>query len=129
MQHDTLTDALVGLRNAERTGKREVLVRPASKLIGRVLRIMQETGYLGQFEFVEDNRGGRFRVALNGHINNCAIIRPRQAIKKKDIEVYETRYLPAQNFGILIMSTPKGIMTNLRAKELGTGGKLLAYVY
>lgn len=129
MQHDTLTDALVGLKNAERTGKHEVLVRPASKLIGRVLRIMQESGYLSQFEFVEDNRGGRFKVTLNGRINNCAIIRPRFAIKKKEIETYETRYLPAQNFGILIMTTPQGIMTNQKAKEIGTGGKLLAYVY
>ena len=129
MQHDTLTDALICLKNSERVGGKEVMVRPASKLTGRVLRIMQESGYLSQFEFVEDNRGGRFKVTLNGRINNCGIIRPRSSIKKNQIETYETRYLPAQNFGILILTTPHGVISNQKAKELGTGGKLLAYVF
>ena len=93
MLNDPLADALTLIKNAEKAGKLECEVRPASKLVGHVLKVMQETGYIGPFEFVDDTTGGRFRVKLNGNINNC------------------------------------GVISHYNAKEIGTGGKLLAYVY
>ncbi len=129
MQHDALNDALTALRNAEATGKGEVLVKPASKLTGRVLGVMQESGYVERFELVEDGRGGYFRVMLRGNINDCGVIKPRFAVKRTDLERYESRYLPAQDFGVLILTTTQGVVSHARAKELGVGGKLLAYVY
>ncbi len=129
MQHDPLNDALAALRNAEVSGKKEATVKPASKLIGRVLRVMQEHGYVRQFELQEDGRGGFFRVELGGSINNCGVIKPRFAVKRTDLETYESRYLPAQDFGVLILTTTQGVVSHSKAKEMGVGGKLLAYVY
>lgn len=129
MLNDPLADALTLIKNAEKAGKLECEVRPASKLVGHVLKVMSETGYIGPFEFVDDNTGGKFRVKLVGNINNCGVIKPRHAIKKTDFEKWEARYLPAQGFGSLIVTTTSGVISHENAKEIGTGGKLLAYVY
>ncbi|HUR68068.1 MAG TPA: 30S ribosomal protein S8 [Candidatus Thermoplasmatota archaeon] len=129
MLNDPLADALTLIKNAEKAGKLEAEVRPASKLVGHVLKVMQERGYIGPFEFVEDTTGGKFRVKLIGNINNCGVIKPRHAIKKTDYEKWESRYLPAQDFGTLIVTTTSGVISHYSAKEIGTGGKLLAYVY
>jgi small subunit ribosomal protein S8 len=117
------------IKNAATVGKGECTIRPSSKLIGRVLKVMQENGYINQFEFVDDGKAGVFKVRMEGKINNCGVIKPRFSVKKVDLESYEARYLPAQDFGVLILSTTEGVMSHVKAKELGVGGKLLAYVY
>ncbi len=129
MLHDPLSDAMSTLRNAERSGKMECDVTPSSKLIGRVLKVMQDNGYIEKFEYMEDGRAGAYRVGLNGHINDCGVIKPRYAVKRVDLEKYESRYLPAQDFGVLILSTTKGVVSQTEARTAGSGGKLLAYVY
>ncbi len=129
MQHDPLVDAMTGLKNAEEKGKRQCDVNPSSKLVGRVLNVMQAFGYIKQFEYIENGKGGSFNVTLNGSINKCGAIRPRYAVKKDGFEKFESRYLPAKDFGIMIVTTTKGVMTHLEAKKDGVGGKLLAYVY
>ncbi len=129
MLHDTLNDAMVTIRNAEAAGKRECLVRPASKLVGRVLKVMQDSQYIRSFELVEDGRGGLYRIGLGGSINSCGVIKPRFSVRRTDLEKYEARYLPAQDFGVLILTTTEGVISQTKAKEIGVGGKLLAYVY
>lgn len=129
MQNDPLADALTVLRNAERSGKNEAAITPASKLVGRVLKVMQDQGYIGPFEYEDDTRGGVYKVTLNGIINNCGVIKPRYAIKKADFDEWESRYLPARDFGSLILTTTAGVIDQYKAKEAGTGGRLLAYVY
>jgi len=129
MQQDTLNDAMAVIRNAEQVGKGECMVRPSSKLIGRVLKVMQEYGYIKQFELVNDGRSGMFKISLAGQINDCGVIRPRYSVKVADLEKYEARYLPAQDFGVLILTTTKGVVTHMDAKKGGVGGKLLAFVY
>lgn len=129
MQHDTLNDAMAVIRNAERVGKGECVIRPSSKLIGRVLKVMQEYGYIKQFELIEDGRSGMYKVSLAGHINNCGVIRPRYSVKVSELEKWEARYLPAQDFGVLILTTTKGVLSHMEAKKGGVGGKLLAFVY
>ncbi|HDP97441.1 MAG TPA: 30S ribosomal protein S8, partial [Euryarchaeota archaeon] len=66
MRHDPLNDAMSTIRNAEKIGKFECEIKPSSKLIGRVLKVMRENQYIKEFEMVETNRGGKFRVVLNG---------------------------------------------------------------
>ncbi len=61
--------------------------------------------------------------------NECKAIKPRYAVKKNRFEVYEKRYLPARDVGILIVSTPAGLLTHKQAKEKGIGGRLVAFVY
>ncbi len=129
MQHDPLNDAMTTMRNAEMSGKRGCVIRPASHLISRVLDVMRECEYVGGYEYVENGRGGELRVKLLGNINDCGIIKPRFSAKRAELERFEARYLPAQDFGVLILTTTEGVVSHSKAKELGVGGKLLAYVY
>ena len=57
------------------------------------------------------------------------VIKPRYAVKSDEYEKFEKRYLPAQGMGILIVSTSKGMMTQVQAREQRLGGRLIAYVY
>ena len=68
---DTLSNGLTTVINNEMRNKRECIISPASKLLGRVLRIMQLNGYLGEFEFIDDGRSGKFKVQLLGLIMIC----------------------------------------------------------
>ena len=129
MLMDPLANALSMIKNYENARKHEVVVSPASKLIESVLRVMHRDGFIGKFEFIDDGKGGKFRIFLLGKINECGVIKPRHAVKHDDYEKWEKRYLPARGFGLLIVSTPRGIMTHEEAKRGGLGGRLLAYVY
>ena len=80
-------------------------------------------------ELIEDGRGNLYRVALVGSINSCGVIKPRFAVKRTELEKWEARYLPAQDFGVLILTTTEGVISQTKAKQIGVGGKLIAYVY
>ena len=99
MQLDPLNDALVKIYNAEQAGKFDVELTPASKLLGNVLNIMQTSGYVGVFTRVENGRGDAFVVELRGTINRCGTVKPRHSVRRQEFEKWETRYLPAQDFG------------------------------
>ena len=129
MQHDTLNDALVTLRHADLQGKGKVDLVPTSHLIGEVLRIFREHHYIEEFAFVPTGQGGKYEITLSRRINSCGVIKPRLSVRSRDLERYESRYLPAQDFGILLLSTNQGVMSHQKARELQIGGKLLAYVY
>ena len=129
MAIDTLSQALSNIMNAEKVGKSECLAQVSSKLIMKVLDIMQAHGYIKSYERIEDNKGGLLKIALMGSINKCGVIKPRFASKNTEFEKWEKRYLPAKDFGILVVSTPQGVMTHYQAKEKKLGGRLLAYCY
>ena len=129
MQFDPLSDAFVRIYNAEQAGHYEVSLSPASKLLDNMLKIMQMQGYVGVFERVSDGRGDAFRVELVGAINRCGVIKPRHSVKRADFDKWESRYLPARDFGLLILTTNQGVMHHYDAKEEKIGGRLLAYVY
>lgn len=129
MLNDPLAAALAKIMNAEKVGKREVVIRPASKMIKLILQLMNERRYLGSFEEVNDGKGGYLKVNLLGNINSCGVIKPRFSTKFKNVEKWEKRYLPAKDFGVIFITTPQGITTHLEAKDKQTGGRLLAYVY
>ncbi|HDQ07238.1 MAG TPA: 30S ribosomal protein S8 [Methanoculleus sp.] len=124
-----IADAMSTIKNASDVGKTECLVEPAGRLLGAMLGIMKEKGYIGGFELIEDGRGDQFRVFLNGSINKCGVITPRFSIQVAELEEWETQYLPAKNFGILLMTTSKGVLPHDEARREGVGGELLAYVY
>jgi small subunit ribosomal protein S8 len=128
MQHNLLADVLCSIKNAERVGKKFVVVK-RSKLVENVLKVMQEYGYIGPYEVIEDGRQGLLKIYLKNKIVDCNAISPRFSVKVDEIEKYERRFLPARNIGILILTTSKGVMDHIKAKKLGIGGKLLAYVY
>lgn len=129
MLNDPLANALSAMKNAEIKGKGSCIIQPSSKLIGGVLNLLKEKGYIGEFEYVNDGKAGVFQVSLNGNINNCGVIKPRYPIKRDELDKWESRYLPAQHFGLLILTTTKGILSQDEVRKDGIGGKLLAYVY
>ncbi len=129
MLNDPLAAALSKILNAEKRSKKEVLIKPISKTIKTILTIMNENNFIGTFEEVEDGKGNFIKINLLGTINKCGVIKPRFSTKKDQFEKWEKRYLPAKNFGMVIISTPFGVMTHYQAKEKNTGGKLLAYCY
>ena len=124
-----IADGMSALRNAADTGKDECIIEPAGKLLGAMLGIMKEEGYISDFEFIDDGRGGQFHVHLNGRINRCGAITPRFSVKVNEMEFWETQYLPAKNFGILLISTSRGVVSHEHARKEGIGGELLGYVY
>ncbi|MED5303242.1 MAG: 30S ribosomal protein S8 [Candidatus Thermoplasmatota archaeon] len=129
MQFDPLSDAFVRIYNAEQAGHYEVSINPASKLLESMLTIMQSSGYVGEFERIADGRGDAFRVELAGAINRCGVIKPRHSVKRADFDKWESRYLPARDFGLLIVSTNQGVMNHHEAKKERVGGRLLAYIF
>lgn len=124
-----LANLFTSLQNAEMRNKKECLIVPTSKLAREVLRVLQKYRYVGEFEYIDDGLGGKFRVQLLGKINKCGVIMPRFPVKSNRIVEWEHRYLPAVGVGILILTTPAGVMAHTEAVQKGTGGRLLGYVY
>lgn len=102
---------------------------PASKIAMEVLRTMQKQKYIGEFEFIDDGLGGKFRIQLLGRINKCGIITPRFNVKKDGYNQWERQYLPSVGVGILLVTTSKGVKAHGEAFTEGLGGRLLGYVY
>jgi small subunit ribosomal protein S8 len=126
---DTLANGLTTIINNEMRNKRECIISPSSKLLGRILRIIQLNGYIGEFEFIDDGRSGKFKVQLLGRINKCGAIRPRFSVKVDEFERWEKKFLPSRDVGILVISTPRGVLSHREAMEKHIGGRLLAFVY
>lgn len=118
------------LDNIEKKRKKECLIRPNTKLLRNILEILKTKKYIEDYSIIIDKaRGGQIKVNFWGAINKCGPIKPRFAVGLNDFEKFEKRYLPAAGFGILIVSTSKGIMTHEEAMKKKMGGKLLAYCY
>jgi small subunit ribosomal protein S8 len=128
VKNDPIADALSAIRNAERAGHARCQVEPASKLLGNVLDVMREAGYIGPYETADGSQDA-YEVELLGNVNDCGVIKPRFSVKTDDLEQWESRYLPGRDFGRLIITTTKGVLDHNEAKQEGVGGKLLAYVY
>ncbi|MCS7112270.1 MAG: 30S ribosomal protein S8 [Ignisphaera sp.] len=129
---DSLSNALTAITNAEMRRKSEVVVWPASKLVIRVLRVMQKHGYIGEFEYVDDGRWGKIVIQLLGRINRAGAIKPRWSATYRELlalPYWIRRYLPSRDIGILIISTSQGVVSHREAVEAKIGGILLAYVY
>jgi len=126
---DPLANALTTIVESEKRRLRECLVWPASKLMGQVLRVMQKNGYIGEFEFIDDGRSGKFKIQLLGRINRCGVVKPRYPVKLDELEFWEKRYLPSRDLGTLVLSTSGGVVSNKEAKDKRSSGRLLAYIY
>ncbi|KAK8546206.1 hypothetical protein V6N12_027002 [Hibiscus sabdariffa] len=124
-----LNDALKSMYNAEKRGKRQVMIRPSSKVIIKFLMVMQKHGYIGEFEYVDDHRSGKIVVELNGRLNKCGVISPRFDIGVKEIEGWTARLLPSRQFGYIVLTTSAGIMDHEEARRKNVGGKVLGFFY
>lgn len=127
--NDTIAAALSKINNAEIATKDTVQIRPFSKILLKILDIANELGYIGKYEIIQDPKGGLLVVNLINKINKCGVVKPRYSVSYKDFEKFEKRYLLSKDFGVLFVSTTKGIMTHKEAKRQQLGGVLIAYMY
>ncbi|APA08220.1 hypothetical protein EAF04_002323 [Stromatinia cepivora] len=124
-----LNDALNAINNAEKAGKRQVLIRPSSKVIVKFLGVMQKQGYIGEFEEVDDHRSGKIVVQLNGRLNKTGVISPRYNVKIEDFEKWVVKLLPSRQFGHIVLTTSAGIMDHEEARRKHVAGKILGFFY
>jgi small subunit ribosomal protein S8 len=123
MSQDIVSDALNELMNAKRAKKTSVVIKKHSKLLRNILDIAKESGYL---DYSIDGKELTIEVK---ELNEIKAIKPRFTVSVKRINHYTRRYLPAKNYGFLIVSTNQGIMKSYEAEEKKLGGCLIAYVY
>ncbi len=126
---DVLSNVFNVIYVARKNGKSTCVVSPISQFLIKLLDIMRNNGYIKKYEIISDSKGGFVKIELSEDLNKCKAIRPRLPIKFEEITKYEKRFLPSLGFGMIILSTNKGLMTNKEAKETRTGGTLIAYVY
>merc|ERR1711937_2418 len=120
-----LSDCLKCINNAEHIGKRQVLIRPVSRVIIKFLRLMQKHGYIGDFVYVDDHRAGKLVVNLIGRLNKCGCISPRYNVKVSEMECWTGRLLPSRQFGVVVLTTSAGIMGLDEARVKCISGKIL----
>ena len=124
-----LANALRAIASAERRGKRQVLLRPSSKVVVKFLQVMQKHGYIGEFEIIDDHRSKKIVVELIGRINKCGVISPRYDILIPEFEKWTSNILPSRQFGHLVLSTNQGIFTHEECRERHIGGKIIGFFY
>jgi len=129
---DTISDMLTRIRNAHMV-KHQIVQIPATKMSTAISEILKEEGFIEDFEnYLEDER--KYLLISLKYIGKSRnpVISKIERISKPGLRVYaNSKQLPRvlDNLGIAIMSTSKGVMTNLKAKELGIGGEVLCYIW
>lgn len=123
MSQDIVSDTLNQIMNAKKARKTSVVVNRNSKLLRTVLDIAKESGYI---EYTTE--GNTVKIEIK-KLNEFKAVKPRYTISVKNLNNYVRRYLPAKNFGFLIVSTNQGLMKHEEAQEKNLGGCLIAYIY
>ena len=132
MVNDTISDMLTRIRNANMV-KHQIVQIPDTKMSLAITKILKEEGFIEDFEnYIENNR--KYLLISLKYIgkSRTPVICKIKRISKPGLRIYaNSKQLPRvlDNLGIAIISTSKGVMTNLKAKELGIGGEVLCYIW
>ena len=132
MVTDTISDMLTRIRNANMV-KHQIVQIPATKMSKAIALILKEEGFIEDFEIYNENLYEYLLISLKykGKSREPVICKIER-VSKPGLRVYaNAKKLPKvlDNLGIAIISTSKGLMTNLKAKELGIGGEVLCYIW
>lgn len=125
---DRLADAINIIKTNERVGREECVI-PSNKLIKTVVEVLKNNNYIEGYEEFSERYQKKLKIKLANKINKISVVKPRFSIAKDNITKYESRYIPSKDFGILVISTPKGILTNREVRAQNIGGSLIMYVY
>jgi small subunit ribosomal protein S8 len=123
MSQDITSDILNQIMNAKKAKKQSIFINRNSKLLINLLEIIKQQGYL---DYDIDGKGIKIEIK---NLNEIKAIKPRYTVSVKDLNRYVRRFLPAKNFGFLVVSTNKGLMTHFDAESKNIGGCLIAYVF
>jgi len=124
-----LANLFTTLYNTEDRRKDSCIIFPTSKLAIEVLNTLKNNGYIKEFEYIDDNKGGKFVVKLLAKIEKCGAVSPRFKVKKDEYNIWEQQFLPAYNRGMLLVTTNQGVLSHKEAANKGIGGFLIGYVY
>jgi small subunit ribosomal protein S8 len=132
MVNDTISDMLTRIRNAYMV-KHQIVQVPLTKMSLSILKILKEEGFIDNFETYVETKKKYLLVSLKyvGK-SRTPVISNLERISKPGLRIYlGSKKLPKvlDSFGIAILSTSKGVMTNFKAKELGIGGEILCYIW
>ena len=127
--NNILANLFTTLFNTEDRRKDSCIVVPTSKLAIEVLNTLKKEGYIGEFEHIDDKRGGKFKIKLLAKISKCGAITPRFKVKKDEYGVWERQFLPSYDRGMLLVTTNQGVMSHKEAVDKNIGGFLIGYVY
>ena len=132
MVTDNISDMLTRIRNAHMV-KHQIVQIPATKMSFAIVKILQKEGYIENFENFEENNKQYLLLSLK-YIGKSRkpVISKLKRVSKPGLRIYtNSKKLPIvlDNLGIAIISTSKGVITNIEAKELGVGGEILCYIW
>lgn len=132
MVTDTISDMLTRIRNANMV-KHQIVQIPVTKISVAIATILKEEGFIDNFENYQEDKREYLLLSLKyTGKSRKPVISNIKRISKPGLRVYsKSEDLPRvlDNLGIAIMSTSKGVMTNLKAKELGIGGEVLCHIW
>ena len=127
---DPIADMLTRIRNANRVGRRMVLI-PRSKICLGIAQVLKDEGYIEDYDSVDDATQGQIRVKLKYSTAGEKVIHVLDRTSKPGCRVYrKVDDLPKvlNGMGIAVVSTSKGVMSDRRAREQNVGGELLCIV-
>ncbi|MBI2448968.1 30S ribosomal protein S8 [Candidatus Pacearchaeota archaeon] len=123
MSQDIIADTLNQIMNRKKAGYADVVVNRYSNLLLELFEIVKKEGYIKDYKII----GNNLEIKFNLHY--CKAIKPRYAVNVKVIDKYVRRFIPSRDFGIIVISTNKGLMTHKDALKNNLGGSLLAYFF
>jgi len=127
---DPIADMLTRIRNANRVGRRLVLI-PKSKICAGIAQVLRDEGYIEEFDVIDDEQQGQIRVKLKYSLSGEKVIHTLDRESKPGCRVYrKVGELPTilNGMGIVVVSTSKGVMSDRKAREQNVGGELLCTV-
>lgn len=129
---DIVADSLIRIKNGY-LAYREDVVLPYSKLVLSICRLLEQEGFISSFkeEAVEGKSFNQIKVILK-YLGKKAALTDVKRISKPGLRVYKSnKTLPRvlNGFGLAIISTPKGVMSDKQARKEGVGGEVMAHVW
>ncbi|MDI6735676.1 MAG: 30S ribosomal protein S8 [bacterium] len=128
---DPVADMLTRIRNANKAGHEKVDI-PGSRLKTDIANILKKEKFIKNYKFIEDHKQGTIRLYLKYGPNNERILTNLKRISKPGLRVYvDSDNIPkvVGGLGIAVISTSKGVMTDIACRKLRVGGEVICYVW
>lgn len=128
---DPIADMLTRIRNAN-SAKHDTVDIPASKMKKAIADILLAEGFIKNYQIIDDDKQGIIRVTIKYGANKSSVITGLRRVSKPGLRIYsgaEDMPRVMKGLGVAIISTNKGVMTDKKARELGVGGEVLAFVW